>query len=108
MNKESTTLEKVNERLPTSVDLEYEVRMTVYDGLKPFMDAAGLGDYTVVLRSKSKYYKVYLESLGGDTYSLPDEYIDKYIDRYKPLTVTVGGEGDAMKGIRLEYEVDTD
>jgi hypothetical protein len=101
LNKESVKVPRLIERLPDNSDLEYELRMILYDNLKPFMDAQGKGDYLVRLVAKENHYKVRLTSLGDHTYEVPLEFIDDYIDKYIDFKVP----GSSLS---LEYEIDTE
>jgi hypothetical protein len=100
LNKESVKLERLIERLPDNVDLEYELRMILYDDLKPYMDKKGKGDFLVTLVARDHYYKVYVDSLGDHTYEVPYEFVEMYIDRY--ISFKVPGSK-----LQLEYEIDT-
>jgi hypothetical protein len=67
--------------------------------LKSYMDESERGDFIVILREKECYYKVYVESLGGDVYTIPSEFVDKIQDEYIEFKI----DGcDLM----LEYQID--
>lgn len=98
-NKESIKVQRLIQRLPDGTDLDYELRMILYNILKPYMDSEGKGDYLVKLVAKENYYKVYLESLGDHCYDTPMDFIDKYMDTYTSFKVP----GSTLN---LEYEID--
>jgi hypothetical protein len=85
-------------RLPETVDLEYELRMTLYSSLKPYMDPLGKSDFLVKVVAKEQYYKVYLESLGDESYTTPIEFLDAYEDIYSTLKLP-----DCC--LNVEYEI---
>lgn len=101
VNKESIKVRRLIEHLPDGTDLEYELRMILYNNLKSYMDSQGKGDYLVKLVAKDHYYKVCLESLGDHCYDTPLDFIDKYIDSY--ISFKVPGST-----LNLEYEIDTE
>jgi hypothetical protein len=98
-NKESKKIGDVNAMLPADADLEYTIRAALYDGLKSYMDERGRGDFIVILRNKDNYYKVHLESLGGDYYDTPSSFVDSCLDTYKEFKI----DGCIHN---LEYEID--
>lgn len=99
--KESTKIGTVKELLPPRFgsDLEYTLRMILYNRLKSYMDERGRGDFIVILREKTNYYKVHLESLGGDFYDTPSSFIDSCVDTYTEFKI----DGCSLE---LEYEID--
>ena len=99
VDKESTKIGTVMEMLPPDTDLEFELRMILYDNLKSYMDERGRGDYIVILRDKGNYYKVHLESLGGDYYDTPSAFMDSFMDRYIEFKIK-------NCNVQLEYEID--
>lgn len=86
--------------LPPDADLDYVLRMIIYRGLASYMDELHRNDYIVILREKENYYKVHLESLGGDYYDTPSAFVDEFLDKYIEFNV----DGCTLK---LEYEIDT-
>ena len=100
VQKESTKIQRVKDILPPDTDLDYILRMIIYDGLKSIMDERRRGDYIVILREKENYYKVHLESLGGDYYDTPSAFVDEFLDKYIEFKI----DGCTLK---LEYEIDT-
>ena len=97
--KESTKIGNVKKLLPAGSDLDYTLRMILYDRLKSYMDERGRGDFIVILREKDHYYKVHLESLGGDYYDTPSSFVDSCMDTYTEFKV----DGCSLE---LEYEID--
>ncbi len=99
VNKESTKIGTVKEMLPPDTDLDYELRMILYDNLKSYMDERGRGDFIVINKDKGNYYKVHLESLGDDYYDTPTAFMDEFMDRYVEFKIK-------KCNLQLEYEID--
>jgi hypothetical protein len=99
VKKDSTKIGNVKELLPLGSDLDYTLRMILYNGLKSYMDERDRGDFIVILHEKKYYYKVHLESLGGECYDTPSSFVDRYLDKYKEFKI----DGCSLK---LEYEID--
>ena len=97
--KESTNIGKVKDMLPPGSDLDYTLRMLLYNRLKSYMDERGRGDFIVILREKEHYYKVHLESLGGDSYDTPSSFVDSCQDTYTEFKI------DGCR-LDMEYEID--
>jgi hypothetical protein len=95
--KESIKIGMVKEMLPPDSDLDFTLRMILYDRLKSYMDERGRGDFIVILREKEHYYKVYLQSLGGESYDTPSSFVDSCLDTFTKL------DGYSLD---LEYEID--
>ena len=99
LNKESVNIDQIIERLPPDTDFKYILRVNLYNALKPFMDRIMCGDFILKMTQKTHYYRIEIVSLGGESYNAPDDFIDKYIEKYNKLYV------DGCD-LYLEYEID--
>lgn len=97
--KKSIKVGKIKELLPSDHDLDYTMRILLYDRLKSYMDERRRSDFIISVREKEYYYKVHLESLGGDHYDTPSSFINKYRNKYNEFAI----DGCSLK---LEYEID--
>jgi glycosyltransferase involved in cell wall biosynthesis len=99
INKKSVNIRRVLSRIPENADLDYILRMKLFDALNSYMTDIHRDDFMVKLTPERDSYRVHLERLDGTPYDTPGEFIDDYICKYNSFSIP-------NCNLELEFEID--